>query len=90
MSEILIQISKNPDRYNAKRLPKILKKPFGLPRKVHREAWRKFKKEQEEAQEQAVAAMAYEPKTALEIVQMPGKPFKFVQSYAEKWLQIQL
>jgi len=45
MTDIFIQISKNPNRYNASKLPKILKKPFGLPRKIHRDAWRKFKKE---------------------------------------------
>ena len=86
MSEILIQISKNPNRYNSKRLPKILKKPFGLPRKVHREAWEKFKQEQEEAQEKAMVAMAGSAKSVQEIVQMDGKPFKFVLSASEKWL----
>jgi len=68
MSEILIQISKNPQRYNANKLPPILKKHFGLPKKVHRNAWKQFKEEQDKAYKKATVAMAGEAKSVQEIV----------------------
>ena len=48
MTQIIIELSRHPQRYNPEKLPQILKKQFGVPTKKHIEAWESFLEEYEE------------------------------------------
>lgn len=58
MSQITIELSRHPLRYNPEKLPKILKKQFGVPTKKHIEAWESFLEEYGEQETNDEAAEA--------------------------------